>query len=36
VPWPELLAVGIGLPLAAALIAMAFGRTRTTLTRRMG
>ncbi|AWS46410.1 FtsX-like permease family protein [Streptosporangium sp. 'caverna'] len=36
VPWPELLAVGIGLPLAVALIAMAFARTGTTLTRRMG
>lgn len=36
VPWPELLAVGIGLPLVAALIATVFARTRTTLTRRMG
>jgi putative ABC transport system permease protein len=36
VPWPELLAIGVGLPLVVALIAMAFARTRSTLTRRMG
>ncbi|MFD8564487.1 FtsX-like permease family protein [Streptosporangium canum] len=36
VPWPALLAVGIGLPLAAALIAMTFTRTRVTSVRRTG
>ncbi|MFJ2031944.1 ABC transporter permease [Streptosporangium sp. NPDC087985] len=36
VPWPTLLAVGIGLPLLAALIAMASARTKVTLVRRTG
>ncbi|MEV0424305.1 FtsX-like permease family protein [Streptosporangium canum] len=36
VPWPALLAVGIGLPLAAALIAMTFAGTRVTPVRRTG
>ncbi|MET9069750.1 FtsX-like permease family protein [Streptosporangium sandarakinum] len=35
VPWPVLVAVGIGLPLLAALAAGAFTRTRVTLTRRV-
>lgn len=36
VPWQALLVVGVGLPLLAALIAMASARTRVTLTRRIG
>ncbi|GAA0836480.1 FtsX-like permease family protein [Streptosporangium amethystogenes subsp. fukuiense] len=36
VPWQTLLVVGIGLPLLAALIAMASARTRVTPTRRLG
>ncbi|MEU1876123.1 ABC transporter permease [Streptosporangium sp. NPDC020072] len=36
VPWPPLVAVGVGLPLLAGLIALAFARTGVTLTRRLG
>ncbi|MFD0891208.1 hypothetical protein ACFQ08_42230, partial [Streptosporangium algeriense] len=36
VPWLTLAAVGVGLPLLAGLIALAFARTRVTMTRRLG
>ncbi|MEV8633435.1 FtsX-like permease family protein [Streptosporangium sp. NPDC051023] len=36
VPWPTLLAVGIGLPLVAGLIVTAFARTKVTPVRRAG
>ncbi|MFF4416334.1 FtsX-like permease family protein [Streptosporangium sp. NPDC001559] len=35
-PWLTLVAVGVGLPLLAALIALAFARTKVTATRRLG
>ncbi|GAA3114803.1 FtsX-like permease family protein [Streptosporangium carneum] len=35
-PWLSLVAVGVGLPLAAGLIALVFARTGVTLTRRTG
>ncbi|GGL38971.1 hypothetical protein [Planomonospora parontospora] len=35
VPWPVFLAVGLGLSLAAALIAALSARTKVTLTRRI-
>ncbi|MEV4091931.1 ABC transporter permease [Streptosporangium saharense] len=36
VPWLTLVAVGVGLPLLAGLIALVFARTRVTMTRRLG